>query len=109
MKHGSFISEHTAEYILVPNLLRRLTPHYQHIIPMFFWSTREGNTIAARTMSDVTVRLLTAFPRRPKIAASHPNRITMKVNQRLLAYARAGAEMDCLSSQAYRWFLRFVH
>ena len=93
MKHGSFISEHTAEYILVPDLLRRLTPHYQHIIPMFFWSTREGNTIAARTMSDVTVRLLTAFPRRPKITVTHPDRITMKVNQRLLAYSRAGAEM----------------
>lgn len=93
MKHGSFISEHTAEYILVPDLLRRLTPHYQHIIPMFFWSTREGNTIAARTMRDVTVRLLAVFPRRPKITIAHPDRITMKINQGLLAYSRAGAEM----------------
>ena len=93
MKHGSFISEHTAEYILVPDLLRRLTPHYPNIIPMFYWSTREGNTIAARSMSDVSVRLLAAFPRRPKVTDIHPDRITMKVNQRLLAYARAGAEV----------------
>lgn len=93
MKHRSFISEHTAEYILVPDLLRRLVPYFQHIIPMFYWSTREGNTIAGRTMGDVRVRLLAAFPRRPKVTDSHPDRVTMKVNQRLLVYARAGSEM----------------
>lgn len=93
MPQASFVSEHTTEYVLVPDLIRRLSPHFQSIIPMFFWSTREGNTTAARNMSGITVRLLTAFPRRPKISRLSDDRITMKVNQQLIDYARASADV----------------
>jgi hypothetical protein len=93
MKHTSFMSEHTAEYILVPDLVRRLTPHFRCVIPMFFWSTREGNKVAARGMENTTVRLLSVFPRRPKISLAQPDQITVKINEELLAYSRAGREI----------------
>lgn len=89
---GSFISEHTAEYALVPDLVRRLSPRFRDVIPMFFWSTREGNATATSSMSGITVRLLTAFPRRPKVSELGQDRIIMKVNQQLLGYARASAD-----------------
>jgi hypothetical protein len=85
---ASFMSEHTAEYALVPDLVRRLSPHFHAIMPMFFWSTREGNAAARKRMSNSRVQLLTAFPRRPKVSKTDENRITMKVNQELLSYAR---------------------
>jgi hypothetical protein len=86
------MSEHTAEYVLVPDLVRRLSPHFRAIIPMFFWSTREGNATARKLMSNISVRLVTAFPRRPKISRSAENQITMKVNQELLSYASVSAD-----------------
>jgi hypothetical protein len=81
----SFMSEHTAEYVLVTDLVRRLAPQFTEIIPIFFWSTREGNSTAAQTMSEVTVRVLTAFARRPKILTD--DRVMMKINRELLQYS----------------------
>jgi hypothetical protein len=60
---------------------------------MFFWSTREGNATARKLMSNMSVRLVTAFPRRPKISRSGENQITMKVNRELLSHARVSADV----------------
>jgi hypothetical protein len=87
----SFMSEHTAEYALTPDLIRRLSPHFNGTIPMFFWSTREGNAAARKGMSNVAVRLLTAFPRRPKTTGSDQSHVFMKVNVELLSYAQTSA------------------
>jgi hypothetical protein len=81
----SFISEHSAEYILVPNIVRRLTPKFPQVIPVFLWLSREGNTTALEMMAGKQMRLLTAFPRRPKILS--PDGIAMKVNHELVAYS----------------------
>ena len=83
----SFISEHTAEYILVPDLVRRLMPEFPDIVPLFFWASREGNTTAQWSMEGVPVRIVTAFPRRPKILPDRSNRILMKLNGQLFNYA----------------------
>lgn len=87
---SSFISEHTAEYILVPDLVRRLAPDFQEVIPIFFWATREGNSTAAMTMFETSVRILSAFARRPKILAE--DRIMMKINPELVQYSRISAD-----------------
>lgn len=89
----SFMSEHTAEYALAPDLIRRLSPHFNGIIPMFFWSTREGNAAARKGMANMTVRLLTAFPRRPKTSGSDQSRVFMKVNVELLSYAQTSTRL----------------
>jgi hypothetical protein len=82
----SFMSEHTAEYVLVPDLIRRLAPQFVEVIPIFFWSTREGNSTAAQTMSGVSVRILTGFARRPKILTE--DRVAMKINPELVEYSQ---------------------
>jgi hypothetical protein len=87
----SFISEHTAEYVLVPSLVSQLAGQFQQIIPVFFWLTREGNTTAIELMGDARTQLLTAFPRRPKVSSRSQDRITMKVNRELLEYSVASA------------------
>jgi hypothetical protein len=84
---SSFLSEHSVEYALVPNLVRQLTATFQDVIPIFFWSTREGNTTAGCSFRDVPVKILSIFARRPKISASRPESIFMKINSQLLEYA----------------------
>ncbi len=86
----SFISEHSAEYILVPNIVRRLTPKFTQVAPVFLWLSREGNRTALEMMAGKRIRLLTAFPRRPKILS--PNSIAMKVNHELVAYSERSAD-----------------
>jgi len=86
----SFISEHTAEYVLVPDLVRRLAPDFLEVIPIFFWATREGNSTAAMTMFETSVRILSAFARRPKIWGE--DRIMMKINPELVQYSRVSAD-----------------
>jgi hypothetical protein len=88
----SFLSEHSVEYALVPNLVGHLTVKFRSVIPIFFWSTREGNATARSSFHDVPVRILSVFARRPKISASHPNLIFMKINTQLLVYATKSAQ-----------------
>jgi len=85
MSLESFISEHSAEYILVPNIVSRLSRKFTQVIPVFLWLTREGNTTALQMMDGKQIRLLTAFPRRPKVLS--PNGIAMTVNEELIAYS----------------------
>jgi hypothetical protein len=86
----SFMSEHTAEYVLVNDVVRRLAPAFSDAIPIFFWSTREGNLTARESMSALNVKILTCFARRPKLHATD-DRILMKVNRQLFSYCRASS------------------
>ena len=91
--YRSFISERTAEYIIVPDLCRTLRRTSRRILPFFFWSTREGNAVSRRQMQDTTVRVLTVFARRPKIRAAKAGVITMKLNASIIEYAHESAEI----------------
>ncbi len=82
-----FISEHTAEYILVPRLVSLLSPHFVRIVPFYFWSTREGNSMSRECGPRESVRLLSIFARRPKVASTRDNRIVMKLNTDLFRVA----------------------
>jgi hypothetical protein len=87
---SSFLSEHSVEYVLVPNLVGQLATVFR-AIPIFFWASREGNITAQRSFRDLPVRILSVFARRPKISASRPKSIFMKINVQLLEYAAKGA------------------
>ena len=89
----SFISEHTAEYVLVPTLARILSAAFSRVVPVYFWLTREGNTIAQRCMSGQSVRLIAVYPRRPKIEDPGQNHILVKVNAQLFEFARRAAPL----------------
>ena len=80
------MSERTAEYVLVNDLVHRLSPAFQDLLPMFFWATREGNRTAFESMRDFKLRLLTCFARRPKVDRFLNEHILMKINPELKQY-----------------------
>jgi hypothetical protein len=87
------MSEHTAEYALVPDLVAHLGKHFPIIVPVYFWATREGARVGRESISNHTIRVVAAFARRPKVVRPGDERILVKVNEQLFAAARAGAEV----------------
>lgn len=67
MKATSFMSEHTAEYALVPDLVAHLGKHFSNIVPVYFWTTREGAHVGRESIGKHTVRVVAAFARRSKV------------------------------------------
>ena len=76
----SFFSEHTAEYVLVPNLINILKGRFSKVIPFYFWSTREGNTLSRISGFNSYFRLAAVFPRRPKVQSESDGQIRFKIN-----------------------------
>jgi len=81
----SFISEHTAEYIIVPAMTRVLNKVFEQVIPFYFWSTREGSSVAT---VEGDIRLLAVFPRRPKVIVPRQDSIMVKFNKILFETAQ---------------------
>ncbi|MFA5375531.1 MAG: hypothetical protein WC455_07240 [Dehalococcoidia bacterium] len=90
LKHISFLCEHSAEYVLVHNIVEILSHEYDCIIPIFFWTTREGTSIASKGMGCNSVKLVTAYARRPKVQYPFDTAIQMKVNALLFHAAESG-------------------
>lgn len=83
----SFMSEHTAEYALVGDLMNRLNPTFPHVVPMYFWASREGDTMAREAFNGKEVRLVAVFPRRPKVFSPHDDHVLVKFNSSVLLHA----------------------
>jgi hypothetical protein len=83
----SFISEHSLEYIVVPSICKILRAKYKRIIPIYYWATREGNTLSSKLHSNLRVWILSVFPRRPKIDSNHSDVIYGKLNNSILHFA----------------------
>jgi hypothetical protein len=82
---ASFMNEHTAEYVLVPDLISRLSGTFK-TIPFFFWASREGQA-KARASYGGAVRLLGAYARRPKVDLPGDETIYVKFNELLFSHA----------------------
>ena len=83
----SFMSEHTAEFILVPRLSQSLSQHWS-VIPLYFWRSREGSNIALECDYGQILKLLAMYARRPKINNPGDDSITVKVNDSLFKRAK---------------------
>ena len=81
----SFISEHTAEYVLVPQICSVFSSHYKAVIPFYFWATREGSSVS---YIPERVQLVSVFARRPKVIQPGGEDITVKFNDLLFDIAR---------------------
>lgn len=79
----SFISEHSAEYILVPQFANILSLEYQHVIPIYFWSTREGSNLSKSNFHNKKVKVVAMYPRRPKIDPLYPGKILATINHEI--------------------------
>jgi len=89
----SFISEHTAEYTLVPNLKNILQKRFSIVTPLFPWATREGGTIARHLHKGERFKVVGLYPRRPKLLSANSSIITVKLNRQILLGAQCGMEL----------------
>jgi len=66
-KAKSFISEHTVEFFVVINICRLLHKHFNYVVPVFPWISREGSNISKEIHISDTFKVLGVYPRRPKL------------------------------------------
>jgi len=75
----SFLSEHSAEFCLVPSLCAILEKQWL-VTPVYFWSTREGSRLAQECDSGEQITILAMFARRPKMSHAGDQTIQVKIN-----------------------------
>lgn len=83
-KATSFISEHTAEFVLVPILKRILQKEFEFVTPIFLWMTREGSNISKFLHQNDKFKILGLYPRRPKITLTDKTIIHLKINEQII-------------------------
>jgi hypothetical protein len=89
----SFISEHTAEFILVPKMIDILAQRFAKVIPLYFLSTREGGRISRDCDQSLPIRVLNVFARRPKVYVPNNPRIEVKFNSTLFQKVDLAAQV----------------
>lgn len=89
----AFLSEHSAEYILVSRLVAIMARHFSKVIPIYFLSNREGSTISRKSNSSQAVRVLSMFARRPKIETPGQPNIEVKFNESLFDISQLSAPL----------------
>ena len=80
----SFICEHSAEFALVPQFSRILSAYAHRVVPLYFWKSREGNTLSAMCDDGRSLRAVALYARRPKIHAPDQSSITVKINSEII-------------------------
>ena len=90
-----FMSERTAEYLLVHRLHVVLSPKVKCLFPLYFSGTREGSSLADPTPDHQLVRCVAIYARRPKILEAGQATVRMKINETLFAAASEGAGFGC--------------
>jgi len=81
--YSSFISEHTAEYVLVPSLVKILKKRFSTVVPMYPWITREGTNLSKEIHQHDSFNVIGLFCKRPKIHVKDRN-ILFKINNDFL-------------------------
>lgn len=91
--YSSFISEHTAEYILIPKLTQILKQKYELVVPIYPWMTREGNNLSKSIHGRDRFKIVGFYPRRPKINLEE-NKILVKINIEFLEGAQEASKIN---------------
>lgn len=91
MPERSFISEHSAEYLLVPKLCAILEPDFSSTLPIYYWATREGSRLSLESRFDALIQIVACFARRPKVSYAGQDCILVKFNEMLFEYATAAS------------------
>ena len=59
--YSSFISEHTADYILIPSLINILRQEFKVVVPIFPWISREGNRFSRNIHQQDKFKVVAVF------------------------------------------------
>lgn len=91
MRMKSFLSEHTIEFVIVPRLRSILARRLGSAMPVYFWKTREGNSLSNNIHKNEFVYVLAMFPRRPKLKSPNEKTLWAKINHELFEFAQASS------------------
>lgn len=80
---SSFMSEHSAEFILVHDLIKILQSEFHTITPIYYWGSREGGINSRSCFTGKSIQVLAFYPRRPKVDYPGCGTVQVKVNQLL--------------------------
>jgi len=86
----SFISEHTAEFLLLPELIKVLGEKYANVAPIYPWLRREGGKLSMHIHEKDKFRVIGMFPRRPKMKRVDDEKLIFTFNSNVKAYAENG-------------------
>lgn len=89
----SFISEHSAEYILVPKMKSILQKEYDFVTPIYASLKREGSKIAWNIHKGEFFKVVGIYPRRPKLVYPPNSITTIKINHEISRGAKRGNEL----------------
>lgn len=89
---ASFLSEHTAEFILAPQAAEVFSRFAKAAVPIYYWSTREGSRVGRECAPNRHVRVVSIFARRPKVTVPGQSVIVAKLNQELFTYSEEATE-----------------
>ncbi|WP_161469061.1 hypothetical protein, partial [Pseudomonas syringae] len=81
----SLMSEHSTEYCLVPRMLTILKQSFQDVTPIFPAMMREFGKKSYQKQNDI-FRVLTLFPRRPKVANDPSSGIYVTISRELYQF-----------------------
>lgn len=79
----SYISEHSAEFALVPALKKILESQFDYVVPLFPWANREVSNISKLLHKNDDFFVLAMFPRRPKFLSHTEKLIHITMNYEL--------------------------
>lgn len=77
------MSEHSAEFILVHDLIKILQTEYRTITPLYYWASREGGINSRSCFTGKSIQVLAFYPRRPKVYYPRCGTVQVKVNELL--------------------------
>src|SRR3989304_7928625 len=83
----SFISEHSLEYMIAPQIGAVLKHKFSKVIPIYYWSTREGSSISSKIHKDQKLQIMAVFPRRPKLEKNNSELIYGKINDSIIEFS----------------------
>ena len=92
----SYISEHSAEFALVPALKKILESKFEFVVPLFPWANRETSNISKLLHKNDDFFVLAMFPRRPKISEHAEKSIHITMNYELDDLKKLGEEHGIL-------------
>jgi hypothetical protein len=84
---NSFLNEHSAEFVIVPAFGAILATEFETVIPLYYWSSREGGLLSQQSLVDRQVLIVALFARRPKVDRLSQPYIDVKFNDRLFRLA----------------------
>lgn len=89
---SGFLSEHSVELVIAPRFASMLDIHFPTVTPIFYWASREGNSISRKSIK-APARIIALYPRRPKVTRLFSEAIYVKFNEELFYWTKEFAQI----------------